>query len=270
MVRNQYARHSAERTERAGRRVTGQGTGSNIIVTRTAPATDGTHGTATTYMVRSSPSGAGTWTAVANVTSPYTLTGLAAGAAIDVQVQAGNAGGTGAWSSTSTLTTASAGPYAPNAPVISGVSAPPDGTTSKLAVTWGAPAVDGTHGAATGYNLRYSPSGAGTWTVVSGVTSPYTLTGLTGATAIDIEVQGTNAAASPGSWSAMMTGTPGRHGRAGQLVAASITGSQYQHRAQRWRATGGDRRSYNGDRRRVRMVRGEHDGPDVGTERGRH
>ena len=95
--------------------------------------------------------------------------------------RASNAAGTSAWSATSTLTTAAAGTYAPNAPAITSVAPPPDGTTSKLTVTWTAPAVDSTHGAATGYNLRSSPSGAGTWTTVSGVTSPYTLTGLAGA-----------------------------------------------------------------------------------------
>lgn len=184
-----------------------QGSGSDLMVSWTAPAIDGTHSAATGFNLRSSPSGAGTWTTVSGVTSPYDLSGLAAGAAIDVQVQAANAGGASPWSATSTMTTASTGPYAPNAPVIASVAPPADGTASKLVVTWTAPAVDGTHGAATGYNLRSSPAGAGTWTTVSGVTSPYTLTGLAGATAIDVEVQATNAAASPGAWSAVTTGT---------------------------------------------------------------
>jgi hypothetical protein len=184
-----------------------QGTGSNLTVTWTAPAIDSTHNAATGFNLRSSPSGAGTWTTVAGVTSPYTLSGLAAGAAIDVQLQASNVAGTSAWSATTTLTTATAGPYAPNVPAIASVAPPPDGTNTKLTVTWTAPAVDSTHGAATGYNLRSSPHGAGTWTTVSGVTSPYTLTGLTGATAIDVEVQGSNAATSPGAWSALTTGT---------------------------------------------------------------
>jgi hypothetical protein len=90
--------------------------------------------------------------------------------------------------------------------VIAGVAPPADGTTTKLTVAWTAPTVDSTHGAATGYNLRSSPSGAGTWTTVSGITSPYTLASLAGATAIDVEVQATNAAASPGAWSAITTG----------------------------------------------------------------
>jgi hypothetical protein len=183
-----------------------QGTGSNLTVTWTDPAVDATHNAATGFALRWSPTGAGTWTTVAAVTSPFTLSGLVVGAAIDVQILASSAAGVSAWSATSTLTTFSAGPFAPNAPAIAGVAPPPDGTNSNLTVTWTAPASDSTHGAATGYNLRSSPSGAGTWTVVSGVTSPFTITGLSGASAIDVEVQGTDSAASPGAWSALMTG----------------------------------------------------------------
>jgi hypothetical protein len=54
--------------------------------------------------------------------------------------------------------------------------------------------------------VRFSPAGAGTWTTVPGVTSPCTLTGLSGAAAIDVEVQATNAAAGAGGWSATATG----------------------------------------------------------------
>jgi hypothetical protein len=184
-----------------------QGSGSNLTVTWTSPTVDSTHDAAAAFNLRSSPAGANTWTIVTGVTSPYTLSGLAAGAAIDVQLQASNSAGVSGWSATSTLTTASAGPYAPNAPAIASVAPPADGTNSKLVVTWTAPTVDGTHGAATGYNLRSSPSGAGTWTTVTGVTSPYTITGLSGAIAIDVEVQATNAAPGPGPWSAITTAT---------------------------------------------------------------
>ncbi len=99
------------------------------------------------------------------------------------------------------------GTVGPNAPSITAVSPPPDGTNTKLTVTWAAPATDGTHGAATGYNLRYGPSGAAAWTTVSGVSSPYAISGLTGATAIDVEVQATDAQANPSAWSAIATGT---------------------------------------------------------------
>jgi hypothetical protein len=182
-----------------------QGTGSNLTVTWTAPAVSSTNSAATGYNLQYSASGASTWTTVSGVSSPYTLAGLSGGAAYNVQVQGSNTAGAGAWSTTSTLTTASTG--APNAPAISSVAPPVDGTNSKLTVTWTAPAVDSTHNAATGYNVRYSPSGAGTWTTALGVTSPYTLTGLNGATAIDFEVQGTNASPTPGAWSGITTGT---------------------------------------------------------------
>jgi hypothetical protein len=183
-----------------------QAGGSDLTVIWTAPTVDSTHGAATGSNLRSSPSGAGTWTTVSGVTSPYDLSGLASGAAIDVQLQSANAAGASAWSATSTLTTAAAGTYAPNAPAITSVAPPPDGTTTKLTVTWTASAIDSTHGAATGYNLRSSPTGAGTWTTVSGVTSPYTLTGMAAATAIDVEIQATNAAVSQGAWSTVTTG----------------------------------------------------------------
>jgi titin len=183
-----------------------QGSGSNLTATWSAPATDGSHSAATTYNLRSSLTGAGTWTTLSGVTSPATITGLTAGSAYDVEVQGSNAGGTGAWSAISTLTTAAAGPFAPNAPSITRVVAPPDGTATKLAVTWTAPATDGSHSAATGYNVRTSPTGAGTWTTVTNVTSPYTVIGLAGAAAIDVEVQATNAAGS-GAWSTITTAT---------------------------------------------------------------
>src|SRR5580692_11728367 len=70
----------------------------------------------------------------------------------------------------------------PNAP--SAVSLA-QGTGSNLTVTWTGPAIDGTHGAASGFNLQSSPSGAATWTPLSGVTSPYNLSGLAANAAID-------------------------------------------------------------------------------------
>ncbi len=183
-----------------------QGSASDLVVTWAAPGTDSTHGAATGFNLQFRTSGAATWTIVSNVSSPYDLSGLPAATAIDVELQSANAAGVSAWSATSTLTTA-AGLNAPNAPSITTVAPPADGTNSKLTVNWTPPATDSTHGAATGYNLRFSPSGAGNWTTVSGVTSPYTITGLSGATAIDVEVQAINAAASPGAWSGIVTGT---------------------------------------------------------------
>jgi Fibronectin type III domain len=183
-----------------------QGSSSDLLVTWAAPASDSTRGAATGFNLQFRPSGAGTWTTVANVSSPYDLSGLPSGTAIDVQIQSQNAAGASAWSATSTLATA-AGQNAPNVPSVTGVAPPPDGSNTKLTVNWNTPATDGTHAAATGYNLRYSPSGAGNWTTVSNVTSPYTIAGLAGATAIDVELQATSAAGVPGAWSSIATGT---------------------------------------------------------------
>src|SRR5271166_164908 len=72
-------------------------------------------------------------------------------------------------------------PQLPPAPQIANPPSAPSlaqGPGSDLTVTWTAPAIDSTHTAATGFNLGSSPSGAATWTIVSGVTSPYLLSGL--------------------------------------------------------------------------------------------
>jgi hypothetical protein len=137
---------------------------------------------------------------VSGVNSPYLLSGLMAGEAIDVQLQSSNAAGTGGWSGVSTLATATAtaGPNAPSAVSLA------QGAGSDLTVTWSAPAIDSTHSAATGYNLQSSPSGAGTWTIVSGVVSPCDLSGFAGGTAIDVQVQASNTSGSSG-WSATTT-----------------------------------------------------------------
>jgi hypothetical protein len=183
-----------------------QGLGSDLTVSWAAPSVDSAHSAATAFNLQFSPSQANLWTTIPNASNPYDLSGLAAGEAIDVQVQAANAAGTSAWSATSTLITSS-GPFSPNAPSISSVAPTPDGTNTKLTVTWTAPATDSQHSAATGYNVRYSPTGAGTWTSVSNVTSPYTITGLSGAAQIDVEVQAVIPGASPSAWSALTTGT---------------------------------------------------------------
>ena len=135
---------------------------------------------------------------MSGVTSPYLLSGLMAGEAVDVQLQSSNAAGTGAWSAISTLATATAAPNTPSAVSLA------QGAGSDLTVTWSAPAIDSTHSAATGYNLQSSPSGAGTWTIVSGVVSPCDLSGFAAGTAIDVQVQASNASGSSG-WSATTT-----------------------------------------------------------------
>lgn len=181
-----------------------QGAGGDLTASWATPPVDSSHGAATGFNLQFSLAGANAWTVLSNVASPHVLVGLTAGTAYDVQVRSLNAAGASAWSATSTLSTAS-GASVPNAPSISFVAPPPDGTNSVLTVAWTPPTADGSHPAAAGYNLRYSPSGAGTWTTISGVTSPHSIGGLSGAAAIDVEVQATNASGNAGAWSAATT-----------------------------------------------------------------
>jgi fibronectin type III domain protein len=181
-----------------------QGLGSDLTVTWSVPTVDNTHGAAAAYNLEYSTSGVGNWTTVSNVTSPYDLQGLSAGTAMDVRIQSTNAAGASAWSAASTLTTA-AGQFAPNAPAISQVGPPLDGTNTSLLVAWTAPTADGTHGAAASYNLRYRTSPSSSWTTVSGVTSPYTIVGLGGAMSVDIAVQAVGSSGTPSIWSDVST-----------------------------------------------------------------
>lgn len=74
----------------------------------TAPGYDG-GSVITSYDYRRSVAGAGVWTTVTGVTSPFTITGLSNGTSYDVQVRAVNAVGNGAWSASSTAAPAAAG-----------------------------------------------------------------------------------------------------------------------------------------------------------------
>ena len=98
-------------------------------------------------------------------------------------------------------TTTSPGFYVPNTP---GAPVLAQGSGSDLTVTWTAPPADSTHNAATGFNLRSSLSGVATWKIVSGVASPYDLSGLEADVAIDVQLQSSNATGTSG-WSATST-----------------------------------------------------------------
>ncbi len=97
--------------------VLARGSGSDLIVTWTAPTVDPAHGAATGFAVRHGPSGAGIWTVVQGVSDPYELSDLPSAAAIDVQLRAANLGGFSMWSPTATLTTGgtSSGDSSPSA-----------------------------------------------------------------------------------------------------------------------------------------------------------
>ena len=178
---------------------------SAVALSWTASATDGTHDAAGSYTVSYRLNNTGSWTvAHSGVTGTgATVSGLSHDSLYGFAVDAVNSGGTDASPATTTLTTDYAPPNAPSGVAVAPV---PDGTTSKLSVTWTASAIDGTHDAATGYNLRYSVHSAGSWTTVSSVSSGAAITGLSAGTSYDVEVEGTNGSTtSPSSWSAATT-----------------------------------------------------------------
>jgi hypothetical protein len=123
-------------------------------------------------------------TQVARVTHPATITGLASGTPYYFVVTAANMGGEGAPSAE-----VSATPYlaAPNPP--SNIAAV--GGIGQATVTW--PAVPG----ATAYNLYWSAAAGEAFSAgsrLTGVSSPFTLSGLTNGTTYFIAVTSTNAA----------------------------------------------------------------------------
>lgn len=69
-------------------------------------------------------------------------------------------------------------------------------TTSSIAITWTAAAIDGTHDAATSYTVQYRvTSVGGSWTQVTGITgTTTTITGLSPATQYDFQVAAVNGA----------------------------------------------------------------------------
>ena len=179
---------------------------SAVALSWTASAVDGTHAAATSFAVNYGTNGT-TWTLASGAWTSgttATVTGLAHATGYYFQVVASNSGGAGGTVATgSTITTDIA---APNAPAISAVAPVSDGSITKLTVTWAASATDGTHDAATGYDLQYRTNPSGSWTTQTGVTSPVTITGLTVGTSYDVQVRGTNASStSPGAWSGSTT-----------------------------------------------------------------
>ena len=181
---------------------------SAVDLTWDAPATNPTHGTASYYKVyrRLYTGMDDPWTLVdANVLSTgKTVTGLSHHTAHDFLVVPYNdAGGAEANESVPNFVTDYAAPNVPTGLVAAPVD---DGTVSKLAVTWTASATDGTHDAATGYDVRHSPAGAGTWTTLVGVGSGAVITGLSAGTSYDVQVRATNGSTtSPSAWSSSAT-----------------------------------------------------------------
>jgi cellulose 1,4-beta-cellobiosidase len=187
----------------------GAPTYSSANVTWTAPAVGGVYGPATGYHTYYSAHQIGdvgrVWISNGDTTATsIAFTGLSHNSAYDFLIVPFNTAGACPTNNTYSNFVTDYAP--PNAPNITSVAPVGDGTTSKLAATWSAPATDGTHDAATGYNLRYSVHSAGSWTTVTGVTSGAVITGLTAGTSYDVEVQATNGSTtSPGAWSSITT-----------------------------------------------------------------
>ena len=148
------------------------------------------------------------WTTRSNVSSPYLLSSLDSGTAYTIQVRAKNSAGNGSWSS-SKFGSTTAVVNAPNTPGAPSVSA---ASSTSLSATWTAPS----GGTPTSYDLRYKRSTSSTWTTRTGVSSPYTITGLSASTTYNVQVRAKNSGGTSnwsssgnGTTSTAVVGTPG-------------------------------------------------------------
>ena len=177
-----------------------------VALSWTASATDGTHNAAATYTPQYQLASGGGWTTFGSpiAGTSVSVTGLAHATAYNFQVIASNTAGTATSSSASATTTAAA----PNVPTGLAAGTLLAITTSSLAITWSAAAIDGTHDAATSYTAQYRvTSVGGSWTQVTGISgTTTTITGLSSATEYDFQVAAVNAAGA-GSFSATANGT---------------------------------------------------------------
>lgn len=194
-------------------------TASQVVVTLAADPANG--GSAITSRdIRYSSDGGTTWTTQTGVTSPVTLSGLAAATAYLVQARANNAVGNGAWSVSSSATTGASAPGQMGAPTLSGV------TASQIVATLAADPANG-GSAITSRDIRYSGDGGATWTTVSAVTSPATISGLTSGTSYLVQARANNAVGN-GAWSPSASATTGATAPAqmGAPTLGSITDVQ--------------------------------------------
>lgn len=177
-----------------------------VALSWTASATDGTHNVAATYTPQYRLASGGGWTTFGSpiAGTSVSVTGLAHATAYNFQVIATNSAGTATSSSTGASTTAAA----PNVPTGLAAGTLLAITTSSIAITWSAAAIDGTHDAATSYTAQYRvTSVGGSWTQVTGISgTTTTIIGLSSATEYDFQVAAVNA---PGasSFTATANGT---------------------------------------------------------------
>ena len=158
------------------------------------------------------------WTTINSITATERqISALAANTTYEFQVRATSAAGNSPWSEDGNGTTATfVAPAAPARPTASAQS------RTEIAVSWVAPTNNGGQ-APTSYDLRYR-TGSGTWTPITGVTSPHTITGLVQATAYQIQVRAINAGGTS-AWSPSATATtnaPGVPGAPTSLAVAAV------------------------------------------------
>jgi len=183
----------------------GAATSSTMTLTWSAPGSGGTVSGFSAYFKLHSGS---TWSlataGLAASATSYTVTTLASGTSYDFYVAANSAGNGSTASGTVTAsTTTIAGPNA--------VTALAAGTVTNFTVplSWTAPAVDSSHGAAATYTIQYRINGSSNWvTAAAGIANAYyTVTGLIAGLEYQFNVFGVNAAGSgPGT---TVTATPG-------------------------------------------------------------
>ena len=161
----------------------------------------------------------GNWTnrtgeTASDTATKVTVTGLTNGTAYQVQVRAANSEGESLWSLSATGTPAAQKPDAPSAPTLTAKN-------QSLDVSWTAPADNGA--SISDYDVRYRACTAtpktcasnatwGSWTDRTGETTAdtatkVTVTGLTNATAYQVQVRAFNSEGES-LWSSSATGTP--------------------------------------------------------------
>jgi hypothetical protein len=185
--------------------VAGSATSSTMALTWSASGSGGTVSGYSAYFKLHSGS---TWSLAtaglsASATS-YTVTGLASGTSYDFYVAANSvSNGSTASGTVTESTTTIAGPNA--------VTALAAGTVTNFTVplSWTAPAVDSSHGAAATYTIQYCINGSSIWaTAAAGVSNAYyTVTGLIAGLEYQFNVFGVNAAGTGAG--STVTATPG-------------------------------------------------------------
>ena len=179
---------------------------SAVVLSWAASVVDGAHDAAVSYAPYYRI-GAGSWVSAG---PPITgtssaVTGLAHGTAYSFQVVAANSGGSAASAPVSAATATAA----PNA--VTGLAS---GTVSATAapLSWTAPAVDGSHDAASSYTVQVRINGSANWAVAASgiVGTAFTVTGLIAGVTYQFNVVAVNAGGS-GAGSAV-TRAPGPAG----------------------------------------------------------